>query len=241
MTSSTTASPTRPRAAWPWIVAAAVVVIATVALVLVLGVERPPAFDRLDPDDGPAPPAAVAWTRFTRDGPCLWVQRPDGSGGEVACGLPEGELVGWDDRGLLLEGYQGERSLAVLDPDSGEVIERAPVAEGSQGPPPPQDVVTRRPSPGDDGEQDTLRIESPREGHALIAEIEAGRSYDVRAGAYAPDGGWVAFFDTADRLLAVRVDEDGAGLDEPLVWAEDVEGGGRMVWEGTAYPDDEAS
>ncbi|MFP4635129.1 MAG: hypothetical protein ACLFRD_04640 [Nitriliruptoraceae bacterium] len=239
MTGPATTRSTRQGVVWPWIIAAATVVIVTVALVLTFGVERPPGFDHLDPEEGAAPEAAVAWTRFAPDGPCLWVQRPDGSGEEVACGLPDGELVGWDDSGLLLETYRGDRSLAVLDPDTGEVIERAPVEERSQPPAPLESVITRRPSQGGEGGPETMRIESARGDHALIAEIEAPGSYEVRSGAYAPDGGWVALFDNADRLLLVQVDDDGAGLDEPVVWAEDVEGAGRLVWEGTPYPGDE--
>lgn len=233
-TSMSTESPA-PGRTWAWIAAAAVLVVATVAAVLVFGVERPPAFEPVAPDadaaDTDAPDVRVAWTRFDPDGSCLWVIEPDGSGGEVACGLPDGRLVGWDDRGLLLESFREEPELVVLDPGTGEVRDRETVDPPLR--PDLREVATRRPTgPDADADVPRLRIEARDDGDVVVAEVEAAAGYDVRFGAYAPDGGWVALLDNAGRLLVVPVDERGAGIGPPRLWRDDVDAS-QLIWEGT--------
>lgn len=235
MTTSTSLPGAGPGRTWAWIAAAAVIVVATVGIVVVFGVERPPDLEPVDPSASAAPDASVAWTRFESDGPCVSVVRPDGSGGEIACGLPDGRLVGWDDSGLLLESFRDDPELAVLDPSTGEVVRR----ESLDGPARAdlREVTTRRPSTADGATDDRsgappLRVEARDDGDAVVAVIDAGPGYDVRFGAYAPDGDWVALIDTAGRLLAVPVDGQGAGTGPPRLWHDDVDAS-QLVWEGT--------
>lgn len=222
------ASPATPPRAVParrWsVIAAALLVVLTVGAVVLWGVERPPDVAPLEPGGALAPEAGIAWTDDGDAGTCVHIARPDGSTRQLTCEV-RGSVVGWDDRGVLVQEFTADgEDLVIVDPDTGdrevETLDE-PVARGSG-----DEVVGRH---LDDG--DVLRIEDRRSSEVQIADLAAGPSYDLRWGEYAPDRHGVAVVDTADRLLFIPVDDDGHGWDEPRVWAEDVEAF-HAVWEG---------
>lgn len=214
------------------LLAAAVLVLMTVAGVLTFGVERPPDLAAVDPDHELAPRAAVAWIEggADGDGSCVHVARPDGSTHQVTCG-PSWDLVGWDERGILLRHHDaGGATLSAVDPRNGEEHR---VGE-ARGPDEPiwsrgsgRELVGR--SFGDEGRFQLRAADAPE---VVVADLPAGSGYDLRWGEYAPDGHGVAFLDTADRLVFAPVDATGRPTDEPRVWVDDVDAF-RAVWEGT--------
>ena len=213
------------------LLAAAVLVLMTVAGVLVFGVERPPDLAAVDPDHELAPRAAVAWIEggTDGDGSCVRVARPDGSTHQVTCG-PSGDLVGWDERGILLRHHDaGGVTLSAVDPRSGEErrVDEArapdePIWSGGSG----RELVGRSFE-----EEGRFQMRAADDPEVVVADLPAGSAYDVRWGEYAPDGHAVAFLDTADRLVFAAVDATGRPTDEPRIWVDDVDAF-RAVWEG---------
>ncbi len=211
------------------LIAAAVVVVLTVGAVVLWGVERPPELPPLESGGEVAPEAGVAWTDGDDRGTCVHVARPDGSSSELTCEL-RGRVVGWDDRGVLVQEFVTDGTdLVIVDPDTGdretEELDE-PMQRGSG-----DEVVGRHLD-----DDDVLRIEDRRSSDVQVADIPARPSYDLRWGEYAPDGHGVAAIDSADRLLFIPVDDQGHGADAPRVWVEDVEAV-DAVWQGRAPED----
>jgi len=215
------------------LVAAAILLVVVVGLVLLFGIARPPALPNLTDQPDPAPSAAVAWTSFdSDDGPCLHVARTDGTTASLTCNL-DGQVWAWDDDGIAVFIYGPRDALQIIDPATGEIVERRQVdaVDGIEGRQPPM------PSPGGtvssrhtDGTLTVIRDDT----RDVIWEVEAPEGYRVGSGAVSPDGAWVAMFDSAERLLLVPADGSG----EPRVWAEDTTEWEVPVWEGTLLPTD---
>ncbi|MFU8841146.1 MAG: hypothetical protein ACNA8R_10560 [Nitriliruptoraceae bacterium] len=204
------------------LIAAAAVVIVTVALVLLFGLARPPALPTLAEQPEPDLPA-VAWLQWDRDN-CLMVATADGALREVTCSVRGEEVLGWDDDGIALLVWERTEAIEVLDPDTG-------------------DVVGRRALPGDPWEEregDWRRIDTRnldgvltvRLDGEVIWEVEAPESYWLNTGTVSPDDRFVVAVDSADRLLLL----DATGAQEPRVWLEDVMSWQAAVWEGTPVP-----
>ncbi len=233
----------------PLLLAAGVLVVAVVAVVLFVGVERPPAVEPLAtaPFEVPAP---LAW--IDRDGePSLWVAEPDGRVREVEGdplgdgGEAYGELLAWNDGGILVQDWsQGAERIVAIDPDTGS---RAFVSDdgttlrseahglpgGGTAP-----LIERR-----DGRL-TLRIptehrDDDRDGAdddaigPVIWDTEAPASYDVVTAVPSPDGSVVALGDNAGRLLVVPTD----GSTDPRLWTDRAPRYAQYVWEGTEPAD----
>lgn len=203
-----------PRRDARWLVAAAALAAVVVALVLTLGVVRPPALDALDDPSFDGAVALVTWDR----GPCLVVVGPDGESSEIRCDDDLGEVVAWTDEGIVLRTWGGSSpSLVTVDADTGETVTRRTGGDEVRWPEP--DV-------------DPARVE---EGHLIVRDgdtelwsVPARGSYEVTAGWTSPDGRWVALQDAADRLLLVPAEGSGA----PVVWAENVDPYTPVVWRG---------
>ncbi len=213
----------RPQRSTVALVAAALLLIVVVALVLVFGIARPPALSSLADQPDPAPPAAVAWTSFDPDdGPCLHVARPDGTTEVLVCNL-DGEVWAWDDDGIAVFTYRARDELEIIDPATGEVVERREVdPEGRSGPSPGGTVSSRH----GDGTLTVTRVDT----RDVIWEVDAPEGYRIGQGAVSPDGNWVAMFDSTERLLLLPAD----GSAEPRVWAEDTTEWDLPVWEGSS-------
>lgn len=198
---------------------AALLVVVVLALVLVFGVARPPELMPLT-DATARPAVGVAWTAWGTNGACVSIGSPDGSVRELRCERDGGDVIAWTDEGVIVRRWMqsGETDL-VLDPASGEVIDRRAV-----------DDETYRAWPAG--------VRSYREDGALVVElettdqviwrVEAAETYDIYQGALSPDGNWVAMGDSADRLLVVPADGSGP----PLVWSGDFDAWQVVVWEG---------
>lgn len=210
--------------------AAGLLLVVVVGLVLLFGIARPPALPSLADQPDPAPPAAVAWNSFDRDdGPCLYVARPDGTTESLACNL-EGEVWAWDDDGIAVFAYGPRDQLEIIDPVTGEVVDRREVddVDGSERPvPSPDGIISSRHSDG------TLTV-TRDDTRDVIWEVDAPEGYRVGQGAVSPDGVWVAMFDSAERLLLVPAD----GSTDPRVWAEDTTEWQIPLWEGTPLSTD---
>lgn len=224
------ATPTTPQRSVTLLIAAAVVVVVVVGLVLTFGVQRPPELPSLTDQPEPAPVGAVAWATWQgRDGRCLTIARPDGSVEELVCRRDDRELVGFVDEGLVeLTWSTGGEHLELIDPDTGEVLERRELRDGEhplqeRGPGSSSgDVVVRR----EDG-----RLQVAIEG-ATVWDVEVGEAYDLDAVSVAPDGSMAVAVDTSSRLLLLPMDDTAS----PRVWAEDVERWNQPIWQGTPLP-----
>lgn len=219
MTDTSTARPERSKAA---LLTAALLLIVATVLVLVFGIARPPALPSLADVPDPAPPAAVAWTSFDPDdGPCLHVARPDGTTEVLECSL-DGEVWAWGDDGIAVFTYRARDELEIIDPATGEVIERREVDREERSRLSPGGTVSSRHGDG----SVTVTRDDTRE---VLWEVDAPEGYRVGQGAVSPDGNWVAMFDSAERLLVIPAD----GSAEPRVWAEGTTEWNTPVWEGT--------
>jgi hypothetical protein len=205
-----------------WFLAAALLAVIVVALVLILGVVRPPPLAALDEPSFDGAVAYVAWDRE----PCLHVLAADGARSEVRCDPQLGELLAWPETGIVLRSWRGDRpQLETVDPQTGTVVDRVDAAEPEgDGWWPVSDLGPA--GPDRDG-----RLEVRYRGTAVWS-VEAHGDYEVTAGWGSPDGRWVALQDSADRLLLVPADGSAA----PAVWAEDVEGYSPLVWRGDSLP-----
>jgi outer membrane protein assembly factor BamB len=166
----------------------------------------------------------VAWTSYdTEDGPCLQIATSDGGTEKLDCSL-EGEVWAWDDAGIVVYTYGPRDHLEVIDPATGELVERREArGEGAAGP--PDGGVRSRTTDG----ILTVTRDDTRD---VLWEVDAPEGYRVSSGAVSPDGAWVAMFDSAERLLLVPAD----GSSDPRVWAEGTTEWGTPVWEGTPLP-----
>lgn len=200
------------------LVAAAVVSILVVGLVLIFGVERPPSLTSLVDEPAPAPPAQVALLSWADGRDCVTIAEVDGTTRQPWCDDTGGDLVGWDDRGLVLHTYEGPSDVEVIvDPVDGDVITTRTV---------PTDglfeddavVTSHRPSSG--------QLEVRLVDGSVLWSTPAPPSYDIREAHRSPDGDAVAMVDAAGRLLLVPTD----GSAPPRVWADDVDQWSTLVW-----------
>jgi hypothetical protein len=212
-------SPTRQL---PLLLAAAALVVLVVGLVLAFGIGRPPPLTSLTEAPMPAPSAPVAWTAWDDpDGTCVQVARVDGAVERLTCIREGGELVGWDDEGLLLRTWRGNsETVVVLDPDSGELLDRREPPRPEEEPPWPDEAVFVERDGG------RLVVTDADDPDLVLWEVEAVEAYRVESSARSTDGAWIAMVDSARRLLLVP----GDGSREPRVWAEDVEPWTPLVW-----------
>jgi hypothetical protein len=199
----------------PWtLVAAAVVAVVVVALVLSLGVARPPALPTIADDPAVSAPAEVALLGWDDGETCLTIVATDGSTRRPWCSDQGGELLAWDDRGVVLRRYAGAGDLeVVVDPDTGEIVTSRSLPVDADRPAGPEriEVTTSRTVASG-----SLEVRSGD--GTVLWRTDAPRSYDVTGGWSHPDGEVVALLDSARRLLLVPAD----GSSEPRVWAEDV-------------------
>jgi hypothetical protein len=211
-----------PRRSVIALVAAAAVVLLTVALVLVFGLARPPALASLADEPEPDLPA-VTWVRWERQA-CLQVATADTEVREVTCGLRGEEVLGWDEVGIGTLVWERTEAVEVLDPETGEVVE----------------VRSLRGDPWEEREREWSRVDTRNHDGVLTVrldgtvlwEVEAPESYWLHASAVSPDGRYVVAVDSADRLLLL----DATGAREPRVWLEDMDSWQTPVWEGTPIP-----
>jgi hypothetical protein len=215
-----------------YLVATAVLIIGVVAAVLLFGVQRPPALDPVTPGETPEPPASLAWSGWTEDGDCVRVVDPDGTSRELTCAHEGGELVAWDDEGLVLLTWTGSGlRLETLDPQTGEAVATRPVRDQEA-------TFERELDLGDqtvysrwrDGE---LQVYEDALGDPVLWAVDAPETYRVERGATAPDASVVAGVDSAGRLLLFDAD----GKAAPRVWHDDLPAWGPLVWEGTPLPE----
>jgi hypothetical protein len=212
----------RPDRSVPLLIGAAVLVLLVVGAVLVFGVDRPPSLSSLTDVATPAPSTSVAYLAERGDGTCVRVAQPDGTLVGPWCDRMGGEVVGWDDDGILLRRWDGVETVRAIDPATGEVVGRAPDRAWSE--PYDQAVVWTEYRDGE------LIVRS-EEDDTQLWRVEASDRYEIRSSALSADGDWIAMVDSADRLLVVPAD----GADAPRVWASDVADWQWPVWEGTTW------
>ncbi len=210
------------------LIGAGVALVATVVLVLVFGVARPPAVTALADDPNPPPPGAVAWTSWHDDEQCLHVAAPDGATRELRCSRDGGgEILGWDEDGIILIDHGPAQELVAVDPTTGEVVER-------RSPDDPERAADREPRPlgsggvdsrYDDGVLTVRHVDDD----VVLWEVEAPENYRIGQGAVSPGGDWVVLLDGVGRLLLVPADGSAA----PRMWTETGPSWQVPVWEGT--------
>jgi hypothetical protein len=222
-------APERPRAAGeppsrqlPLLLAAAALVVLVVGLVLAFGIGRPPPLASLTAAPFTAPSAPVAWMAWDDpDGTCVQVARVDGRVERLTCMREGGELVGWDDEGILLRTWRGNsETVMVFDPDSGELLDRRESMQPEDELPWPDEAVFA------EREDGRLVVTDADDRDLVIWEVGAVEAYTIDSSARSPDGTSIAMVDSARRLLLVPSD----GSQEPRVWAEDVEPWTLLVW-----------
>jgi hypothetical protein len=215
-----------------YLVATAVLIVGVVAAVLLFGVQRPPALDPVTSGQPPEPPASLAWSGWTEDGDCVRVVDPRGTTRELTCDHDGGELVAWDDEGLVLLTWSGSgQRLETLDPDTGELVSSRTVSDIEA-------ALDHEREFGDTAlysrwREGVLTVTEDSPGDTVLWAVEAPESYRVDRGVLAPDGRVVAGVDSAGRLLVF----DAAGEEAPRLWHDDLPEWGPLVWEGTPLPE----
>jgi hypothetical protein len=206
----------------PLLIGAGMLVILVVGAVLLFAVDRPPALRSLAEEPDPAPTSSIAYITDQVDGTCVRLARSDATTVGPWCDRMGGELVGWDEEGLLLRRWDSVETVHVLDPATGEIVGRT------------RDRAWREPdaipvvwSEHRDGEL-IVRLD---EDDTELWRVESGDRYEIRASARSADEAWVAMVDSADRLLVVAADGSAA----PRVWTTDVASWQWPVWEGTTW------
>jgi hypothetical protein len=208
----------------PLLIGAGLLVLLVVGGVLLFAIERPPALDSLAEEPLPAPTSRLAYLVEQPDGNCIRIAQPDGTTTGPWCDRAGGELVGWDDEGLLSRRWDGTERVRILDPETGEVLGRA--QDRAWREPFDQQVVWTERRDGelivrlDEDDMELWRVASPER-------------YEIRSSSRSADGAWVAMVDSADRLLVLPAD----GSSGPRVWTTDVSQWTWPVWEGTTWTD----
>jgi hypothetical protein len=200
------------------LVAAGLVAVVIVALVLLVGVVRPPT---LEPLADPAFDGTVAVASWERDW-CLSIIDAGGSRTEVRCDGSGGELLGWPDEGVLVRAWEGDDEyLLTVDPRTGETLDRTRVVLDEE-----HEAWWLEPDVGPVSPRDGQLVVRYR--NEVVWSVEADEPYEVTAGWASPDGRWLILQDSADRLLVVPTD----GSAPPAVWAEDVDPWASVAWQG---------
>jgi hypothetical protein len=118
--------PVRHDRSVPLLIGAGVLVLLVVGGVLLFGITRPPELPSLAEVPEPAPTSSVAYLAEQGEGTCIRVAQPDGTVVGPWCDRMGGEVVGWDDDGILLRRWDGVETVRAIDPATGEVVGRAP-------------------------------------------------------------------------------------------------------------------
>jgi hypothetical protein len=200
----------------------------------------PPRLDGVALGEAPEAPAALAWAGWTGSSTCVHVVDPSGQVRVVTCAREGFELIGWDDRGIVLLHWLGSRErVETIDPDTGEVIATRAVRDGDL------DGVFDEGFGGDGffGGGDSVVLNRWRDGILTVVKdgpggyvlwaVEAPEAYRVEQSSVAPDRSVIAGVDSAGRLLLF----DAAGEVPPRVWHDDAEPWSRLVWQGSAPPE----
>lgn len=212
---------------WYFVGAVGLVVLALVVAVL-FGVLRAPSLDELTDAQRADLPGGLTWTQSNDRGTCtdLVVASPDDGYESLICNDNLDRVIGWTDEGIftISFGEDGDR-LEVRDPSTGEVLS----------------IKATRYDWGnvEGGDSDGYSVEY-EDGVLTLADplgqvlwqVEADSQYAIGETIVAsPDGSWVAFTDSSERLLLVRSD----GSEPPAVWATGLNdwSWADLVWEGT--------
>lgn len=205
------------------LVAAAALVVVTVTLVLIFGIAHPPELVSLAEEPDPAPSASVAWISGEQERSCVYLATPDGHHEQLTCDEDElGEVVAWDDDGVVVRTWWPRDELRWFDPSTGEEVDAVVLDE-------PEEISRRHRSEISTRVRDGVLTVTVAESGEVLWAVEAVEGYRVNQGAVSPDGQWVAMFDSASRLLVVPAD----GARPPRVWAEDAAHWELPIWEGT--------
>jgi hypothetical protein len=218
------------------VVVAAVVVAATVAVILVLGYVPLPAMPSLADAPDPSIPGTVVYTHGDWESVCL--ATVPASGGEpvdLVCDRPPPEGLAWTGDGNLLVASwtdDGRHVVDELDPTTGEVQDQAVLA--ADGEVAPVDwVVDRMVQP--DGTRllvpfardgvAVLRVQDPDGTVTELLRLEGPADYRIVTAQWSPDGDWVLASDSRGRVFVLAADgdpgprvlADAGGRDAPVV------------------------
>lgn len=202
------------------LVAAALLVVVTVALVLVFGVLRPPTLASLAEDPSAGPSAAVAWMAWDGGEGCVTLARPSGVVDTRWCSPAGGEVIALDGDEVVVRTWETGERLRTIDLADGQPTGWIPARPDPAGDPVPDAVLVER----TDGLLTVRAVDTER----VVWQVEAHDDYTIDSSALSPDGGWILLVDAAGRLLVVPSD----GVAPPRVWAEDVPAWPTPVWEG---------
>ncbi|MEX2503203.1 MAG: hypothetical protein WD378_00035 [Egicoccus sp.] len=215
----TSGSATTDRRSRSLLVSAAVLVIATVVLVVVFGIQRPPGLATLADEPAGGPTAAVAWMAWDRGEGCVRVAEPSGAVTTPWCSQSGGEVVRFDGEELVVRTWETGERMRTIDLDDGRSTGWLP-AQRDPAPDPVTDAVWAE---RHDGTLIVHEVGSDR----VLWRAEAHERYTIDSSARSPDRTWISMVDSAGRLLVVPAD----GSAPPRVWADDVPAWPAPVWE----------
>lgn len=220
------------------VVASVVVVGLVVTLVLVFAVVTPPDFPLLESEPDPAIDGTVAFIHWDRDQQCLLtVPASGGPTTEVICehDIGFGDFApGWTPDGNLVVQEFGPRSevFRIVDPRTGETIERVPFEESPAYDRPIQ-MHPFGESPdgllvdvsGSRGEPELVVFERAGADQVVVS-AEGPADYWFEWATWSPDGRWILFQDSEQRLIVVGA----SGTPGPRILVDDVDS-----WMGAAW------
>ena len=234
-TSSAVAPASRGRALVA-IAGAVLVVGGALALILLMGSVRPPAFESLAAQPDPAIPGRVAFTTSPPGGEGTCLAIVEAAGGQpttLACledttavAYSEAEMrraaVRWTqpDR-ILLRGFDALGTLEVVVDLQGRIVERRRIPPGEELSPRPEpgardDIradgayVATTGSWGADDDTAAVVLVEPDGSERPLVEVDGAGRYAFFVATFSPDGRWVLVTDSAERVLVVDADAGGA-------------------------------
>ncbi|NIA26285.1 MAG: hypothetical protein GWP04_12070 [Gammaproteobacteria bacterium] len=198
------------------VVLSVLVLVLVLTVVLVFGVIPFPEYPSLAEQPDPSIPGTVVFTRGD-DPPCLEVV-PAGGGvpRELRCDRDVvGNGLAWTSDGLIVtfDASTYPPQYALIDPESGQVVERFDA--GLEGPEPlfPNPETSRRAdgavlTAGQSAGGATLMIKEPNKESRLLLEVSGPRNYRFDIVRWSPDGNWALVIDSEERLLILRATGD---------------------------------
>ncbi len=197
------------------VVAAISVLVVVTVVILTFGVIPLPDFPALADRPDPSIPGTVAYMEYGET-PCLFtVPASGGEGREAWCGREYVEFPAWTSDGLLVvTDWEGTPTYLLIDPATGDEVDRVPAGDQLVDGPLPYLGADRQ----ERADGAVVRTEGLRGGtssvvvrldgtdQTILSIEDAPSDYRFYEAQWSPDGEWVLVSDTEGRLLIVAAD-----------------------------------